>query len=82
MSAAHKTALAIRVGCRVRLARLDAGMTQQQVAGSRYTKAYVSAIENALVVPSLAALEFIAAQLGTSASSLLADDVPIGNSHQ
>lgn len=75
-----KRALAVRIGRRVRIVRLDAGMTQQQVARSRYTKAYVSAIENALVLPSLAALDFIAMQLGTSSSFLLGDEVATGHS--
>lgn len=74
MSVHAKSALAIRIGRHVRFARLHAGMTQQEVAGRRYTKAYVSAIENGLVVPSLPALEYIAAQLNRTTSSLVADD--------
>jgi ribosome-binding protein aMBF1 (putative translation factor) len=38
------TALADRLGSRLKQARLKAGMTQQQLAGERYTKAYVSAL--------------------------------------
>lgn len=48
-------------------------MTQQQVAGERYTKAYISALENGLVRPSVAALEYLAQRLGTTASALMTD---------
>ena len=58
------------------MARTRAKMTQQQVAGDRYTKAYISALENGLVRPSVAALEYLAPRLGTSASALLADAQP------
>ncbi len=51
-------------------------MTQQQLAGERYTKAYVSALENALVKPSMAALEYLATRLGMTAAQLVADDAP------
>ena len=51
-------------------------MTQQQVAGDRYTKAYISALENGLVRPSVAALEYLAPRLGTTAAALLADAQP------
>jgi len=64
------------VGGRIRAARTRAGMTQQQVAGERYTKAYVSALENGLVRPSVTALEYLAARLGTTPSALMADSRP------
>ena len=47
--------IAQRIGRRIRSARTSAGLTQSQLAGDRYTKAYVSALENALVKPSMAA---------------------------
>ncbi len=62
------------IGSRIRSARAAAGLTQQQVAGDRYTKAYISALENGLVRPSVAALEYIAQRLGTTSSALLADE--------
>lgn len=68
--------VARRLGSRLREARLRAGMTQQQLAGERYTKAYVSALENALVKPSMAALEYLATRLGMTAAQLVADDAP------
>jgi tetratricopeptide (TPR) repeat protein len=62
------------IGARLRQARLKAGLTQQRLAGDRYTKAYVSALENGLVNPSMVALEYLASRLGTSASQLIAND--------
>ena len=60
--------LAQQIGARLKAARLRAGLTQQQVAAGRYTKAYVSALENGLIKPSMAALRFLAVRLGTTPS--------------
>ena len=45
--------LARRIGGRIREARHRAGLTQQQLAGDRYTKAYVSALETGIARPSM-----------------------------
>jgi len=66
-------ALAADIGTRIRRARLHAGLTQQQLAGERYTKAYVSALENGLAKPSMAALTFLTERLGTTPAALLAN---------
>ncbi len=66
--------IAVRVGTRLRAARRRAGLTQSQLAEGRYTKAYVSALENGLVKPSMAALHFFAARLGLSVEHLIADE--------
>jgi transcriptional regulator with XRE-family HTH domain len=66
--------LARRIGSRLKQARLRAGLTQQQLAADRYTKAYVSALENGLVKPSMAALDYFSARLGTTASRLINDE--------
>lgn len=71
--AAEDRDLAELIGVRLRAARLRAGLTQREVAEGRYTKAYVSALENGLIKPSMAALRFLAVRLGTTASDLLAD---------
>jgi len=63
------------IGARIRRARLAAGLTQQQLATGRYTKAYVSALENGLSRPSMAALTFFAERLGLPASRFLEDEV-------
>jgi transcriptional regulator with XRE-family HTH domain len=66
--------LARKIGERLRKARLAAGMTQTQLADPRYTKAYVSALENGLSRPSMAALNHFAGRLGISASQLINDE--------
>lgn len=66
--------LARRIGERLRRARLAAGLTQQQLAEGRYTKAYVSALETGHSKPSMAALNFFADRLGMPASRFLGDE--------
>ena len=44
-------------------------MTQQQLAEGRYTKAYISALEQGHAKPSMAALDFIAGRLGLPPSA-------------
>ncbi len=58
-------------GARLRAARLRAGLTQAALADGRYTKAYISALENGLSRPSIVALEFLATRLGVPATALL-----------
>ena len=65
--------LAHAIGGRLRQARLAAGLTQQQLAGDRYTKAYISALENGIAKPSMAALNYLAPRLGKTASEILSD---------
>src|SRR6267142_8201 len=65
--------LAHAIGQRLREARLAAGLTQQQLAGERYTKAYISALENGIAKPSMAALNYLAPRLGHTASEILSD---------
>jgi transcriptional regulator with XRE-family HTH domain len=68
------TPLARSIGARIRQARLQEGLTQQQLAGDRYTKAYVSALENGLSKPSVAALNYLATRLDMPATVLLAGE--------
>jgi transcriptional regulator with XRE-family HTH domain len=68
--------IARAVGERIRTERLRAHLTQQQLAAPRYTKAYISALENGLAKPSLAALNFIAGRLGLDASFFLRQGEP------
>jgi tetratricopeptide (TPR) repeat protein len=51
-------------------------MTQRQLAGDRYTGAYVSALENGLVRASMAALTYLASRLDVTVEQLLTDQVP------
>jgi transcriptional regulator with XRE-family HTH domain len=66
--------LARKIGERLRKARLAAGLTQTQLAEPRYTKAYVSALENGLSRPSMAALTHFSGRLGIPASQLINDE--------
>jgi transcriptional regulator with XRE-family HTH domain len=66
--------LARQVGARLKAARTQAGLTQRELAEPRYTKAYISALENGLIKPSMAALRFLARKLGTVPSAFLADE--------
>ncbi|MBI3750307.1 MAG: helix-turn-helix transcriptional regulator [Chloroflexi bacterium] len=68
--------IARAVGERIRAERLRARLTQQQLADPRYTKAYISALENGLAKPSLAALTFIAGKLGLTPASFLTAGEP------
>jgi transcriptional regulator with XRE-family HTH domain len=63
--------LARKIGERLRAARLRAGLTQQQLAGDRYTKAYVSALETGVARPSMVALRYLSARLGVPASHFI-----------
>ena len=66
--------LARQVGMRLKAARTRAGLTQRALAEPRYTKAYISALENGLIKPSMAALRFLARRLGTVPGEFLADE--------
>src|SRR5690349_4357324 len=65
--------LAKAIGSRIRAARVAAHLTQQELAGDRYTKAYVSALELGHAKPSMAALDYLAPRLGTTPDALLTD---------
>ena len=69
--------LAHRIGQRIREARHRAGLTQQQVAGDRYTKAYVSALETGIARPSMVALNHIAERLNLPASHFIDEAHPV-----
>lgn len=70
------TTLALRIGERIREARHRAGLTQQQLAGDRYTKAYVSALETGIARPSMVALTYLCERLGLPASHFLDEQNP------
>lgn len=63
--------LARRIGARIREARTRAGLTQQQLAGDRYTKAYVSALETGIARPSMVALNYLSERLHLAPSHFL-----------
>lgn len=66
--------LALRIGARLRAARIRAGLSQAQLAGDRYTSAYISALELGHAKPSMAALQFITERLRISVRSVLDTD--------
>lgn len=68
--------LARRIGHRIREARHRVGLTQQQLAGERYTKAYVSALETGIARPSMVALSFLSDRLGLPASHFIDEAHP------
>lgn len=69
--------LAHRIGQRIREARHRAGFTQQQLAGDRYTKAYVSALETGIARPSMVALNHIALRLNLPPSHFIDEAHPV-----
>ena len=60
----------VRVGRRLRELRLAAGMTQAELAGSRFSHAYVSVLEAGRREPSRAAVDYFAQRLGVSVEEL------------
>ena len=58
------------VGARVRALRLDAGLTQAELGGERFTKEYVSQVELGKTKPSGAAMEWFAARLHVERSAI------------
>jgi len=67
----------MRIGERIRGARHRAGLTQQQLAGDRYTKAYISALETGIARPSMVALTYLCGRLGLPASHFLDEQNPV-----
>jgi tetratricopeptide (TPR) repeat protein len=64
------------IGPRLRAARHRAGLTQRQLAGDRYTAAYISALEVGLVRPSWAALTYLSDRLGLAVHDLVREARP------
>jgi tetratricopeptide (TPR) repeat protein len=64
------------VGPRLRAARKKAGFTQRELAGDRYTAAYISALEVGLVRPSWAALTYLSGRLGLAVHDLVREAQP------
>ena len=58
------------VGARVRALRLDAGLTQAELGGERFTKEYVSQVELGKTRPSAAAIAWFTARLAVDRSAL------------
>jgi tetratricopeptide (TPR) repeat protein len=69
-------AVARAIGQRIKAARQRAGMTQTELAGGMYTKAFISALEHGVSYASLPALTFLAERLQTPATELLGERAP------
>lgn len=63
-------------GARLRALRLDRGLTQQQLAGTRYTPAFVSSLEADRRRPSPDAARYFADRLGVEIDELLTGTSP------
>ena len=66
------------LGDRIRAARKERGLTQEQLAGPEFTKGYVSALERGSVRPSLKTLDVFSRRLGIPMASFLAAPQPDG----
>lgn len=62
------------VGERIKARRLELGITQSELAGDEYTRGFISQVENGLIAPSLAALQYIAERLGRPVAWFLEQD--------
>src|SRR3954464_503550 len=67
----NPSALAV-LGQRIRAARHERGMSQENLAQPEFTKSYVSAVERGKARPSLKALDLMSRRLGIPMSELLA----------
>jgi tetratricopeptide (TPR) repeat protein len=74
ITAAHRTAAAApsgaRLGDRLRLLRVAAGLTQTELAGDRFSKEYVSQIERGKTLPTTDTVEWLAARLNVDPTFL------------
>ncbi len=59
------------IGERIRAARFAAHLTQGELAGERFSKSYISALERGKMMPSFQALRYLAERLAVPVSSLL-----------
>ncbi len=64
-------ALSSRLGERLRHLRVNAGLTQTDLAGERFSKEYISQIERGKTRPTPETVEWLAGRLGVDASFLL-----------
>lgn len=65
----------MELGEKLRLARLEAGLSQRQLCGDMITRNMLSLIENGSARPSMDTLKYLAARLNKPVSFLLEEDV-------
>src|SRR4051812_50114770 len=66
----HRSISPTRLGDRVRQLRVSAGLTQTDLAGTRFSKEYVSQIERGKTRPTRETVEWLAPQIGGGADFL------------
>src|SRR5206468_1157599 len=64
------TSAGVRLGERLRQLRVAAGLTQSELAGTRFSKEYVSQIERGKTRPARETVEWLAGRLGVDADFL------------
>jgi transcriptional regulator with XRE-family HTH domain len=64
------------LGERLRAARYALNLTQQELAGTTFSKSYISAIERGRMMPSIPALRLLATRLEVPLAALLGEDAP------
>lgn len=64
------------MGQRIRAARLEAGLSQRELAGEEITRNMLSSLEHDTANPSVATLRYLAGRLGKPVSWLLGEDGP------
>lgn len=69
----------MELGQRIKAARLEAGLSQRQLCGEEITRNMLSQIENGVAKPSMATLQYLAAQLGKPVSFFLEETVASPN---
>jgi tetratricopeptide (TPR) repeat protein len=74
MTETHRDAPAVRLGAKLRKARLARNLTQSEVAQKQFSVSYISAVERGQIRPSLGALEKLAERLQVPLSELLRED--------
>lgn len=67
----------MELGEKLRRARLEAGLTQQQLCGREITRNMLSLIENGSASPSMKTLRYLAGRLGKSVSYFLEEDAVV-----
>ena len=66
----------MELGEKIRIARLDAGLSQRQLCGGEITRNMLSLIENGSARPSMKTLEYLAGQLGKPVSWFVDEQAP------
>ena len=72
----------MELGEKLRLARLEAGLSQRQLCGEEITRNMLSQIENGSARPSMKTLQYLAARLGKTVSYFLEETAVVSPNQQ